>query len=87
MHRPYDTKVLFVCSMRTMVVLTDLLENYIFYWLNGHTIHVYPVRCSSAAWGLIDLVFGSKEVTREGDVESKASLPDLMPVTKRQRLV
>ena len=69
-----------------MVVLTDLKEDYTFYWLDGHTIRVYPVPSSSAAWGLIDLLFGSEEVTQEG-VVPKTLDADVMPVAKRQRLV
>ena len=81
-----DTKVLCVCRLKPLVVLTDLKEDYRFYWLDGRTIRVYPAPSSSAAWGLIDLLFESEEVT-EGGVVPKTLDADVMPVAKRQRLV
>eukprot|EP00891_Asterochloris_glomerata_P001814 jgi/Astpho2/1814/fgenesh1_pg.00037_%23_16_t len=73
-------------KLKPVVVLTDLREDYRFYWLDGHTIRVYPAPSSSAAWGLIDLLFDSEEVT-EGGVVPKTLDADVMPVAKRQRLV
>eukprot|EP00891_Asterochloris_glomerata_P001080 jgi/Astpho2/1080/fgenesh1_pg.00017_%23_19_t len=73
-------------KLKPLVVLTDLKEDYRFYWLDGRTIRVYPAPSSSAAWGLIDLLFESEEVT-EGGVVPKTLDADVMPVAKRQRLV
>ena len=86
LHSACDTKVLCVCRFKPVVVLTDLREDYRFYWLDGHTIRVYPAPSSSAAWGLIDLLFDSEEVTETG-VVPKTLDADVMPVAKRQRLV
>ena len=86
LHWTFNPKVLYVCSLKPVVVLTDLREYYTFFWLDGHIVRVYPAPSSSEAWGLIHLLFSSEEMTLEG-VAPKFSDSDVMPVAKRQKLV
>ena len=76
----------FLCRFKPVVVLTDLRSEYTFYWLDGHTIHVYNSPDSSAAWGLIDALLSSEKVVT-GGVELIKEEEALMPVAKRQKLV
>ena len=86
LHWAFNPKVLYVCILKPVVVLTDLRDYYTFFWLDGHIVCVYPAPSSSEAWGLIDLLFSSEEMTLEG-VAPKFSNSDVMPVVKRQKLV
>ena len=61
LHWAFNTRLLYVCSLKPVVVLTNLREYYTFFWLDGHIVRVYPVPSSSEAWGLIDLLFSSEE--------------------------
>ena len=65
-HRAFTTKVLFVCSLKPVVVLTDLMKEYTFFWLDGHIVRVCTAPSSSEAWGLIDLLLSSEEMTQTG---------------------
>ena len=65
----------FLCRFKPVVVLTDLRSEYTFYWLDGHTIHVYNSLDSSAAWGLIDALLSSEKVVTGGVVPLKRKKP------------
>ena len=57
------------CPLKPIVVLTDLREEYTFYWLDGCTVFYYPADSPGIALGIIKSFLQQEEVTAISEVQ------------------
>jgi hypothetical protein len=72
-------------SYKPIVILTDLRDAYIFYWLDGRTIYYSEVESAACAWGLLDAFLQGEHM----DMAAGCLLPNAdaagFPPAKRRR--
>jgi hypothetical protein len=73
--------------LKPVVILTDLGENYTFYWLDNHTLYHRQVDSALLAWGLFDAILSSEQPGPEAGVVPREGIEAVPPPVKRQRLV
>ncbi|KAL3151394.1 hypothetical protein ABBQ38_013222 [Trebouxia sp. C0009 RCD-2024] len=75
------------CPLKPIVVLTDLRDDYTFYWLDGCTVFYYPADSPGIALGIIKSFLQQEEVTAISEVQPVQGCLDVeLPLIKRQRL-
>jgi hypothetical protein len=71
--------------MKPFAILTDLKEEYLFFWVDDHIIYFYKPPSAEYAWGLFDAILRSERSPVEG-VEPRDDI-DVPAPAKRRRLV
>jgi hypothetical protein len=80
------------CRLKPWVILTDLRDDYTYYWMDDHVLNYYVAAGRAAAWGLFDSIMKAEQVTATGvsirpDIEEQQEQQQQQqPLTKRQCL-
>jgi hypothetical protein len=80
------------CRLKPFVILTDLRDDYVFFWLDGQTIRTFEPRDAARAWGLFDAILNGEHwlpnAIEEGvvPIEGEGTESETLPIAKRKRL-